>query len=114
MMMIFTGEHDVGDHPDAPEVGVQWQGLVVHHLMGIIVISLVHHLGIIVQQLATILIILANVIIVIIHKCQFDYFGKCDYVYHLRRDKLGGAKHLSDLQRCNILKIYLISILEKS
>ena len=32
MMMIVTGEHDVGDHPDAPEVGVQRQGLVVHHL----------------------------------------------------------------------------------
>ena len=31
-MMIVTGEHDVGDHPDAPEVGVQRQGLVVHHL----------------------------------------------------------------------------------
>ena len=32
MMMIFTGEHDVGDHPNAPEVCVQRQGLVVYHL----------------------------------------------------------------------------------
>ena len=32
LMIIFTGEHDVGDHPNAPEVCVQRQGLVVYHL----------------------------------------------------------------------------------
>ena len=32
MMIIFTREHDVGDHPNAPEVCVQRQGLVVYHL----------------------------------------------------------------------------------
>ena len=56
MMMIFTGEHDVGDHPNAPEVSVQRQGLVVHHLR--IVYSYTSTTG---------------------NNC--DYFGKCDYCY---------------------------------
>ena len=37
---VVTREHDVGDHADAPEVGVQGQGLVVHHLVAS---SMIYH-----------------------------------------------------------------------
>ena len=52
---VVTREHDVGDHADAPEVGVQGQGLVVHHLVASSMISIVNKVMVMINMIITII-----------------------------------------------------------